>query len=139
LKGWVLDPDMQRFESLDSTVIVSTALDTFAGHVFPHAIREDYLESYAGDRFFQSMRYARRYPDELPVLAQLLPGLETPVLILAGLRDRVVPLANAEFLVARIPHGRLALIDSGHFLWEEASEEFAKLVAAWVTGGYRQP
>jgi pimeloyl-ACP methyl ester carboxylesterase len=139
LKGWVLDPDVERFRSVDSAVIVNTALGTVAGHTFPSAIREDYLESYAGDRFFQSMRYARRYPDELPALAQLLPGLETPVLILAGLRDRVVPLANAQFLAARIPKSRLVTIDSGHFVWEEEPAEYAALIAAWVTGGYRAP
>ncbi|MGZ4218339.1 MAG: alpha/beta fold hydrolase [Solirubrobacteraceae bacterium] len=138
LKGWVLDPDVERFRSVDSAAIVTAALDTVGGHVFPNAIREDYLESYAGDRFFESMRYARRYPDELPALAQLLPEIETPVLIFAGLRDRVVPLANAEFLAARIPRSRLTTIDSGHFVWEEASDEFAALIAAWVTGGHQE-
>jgi pimeloyl-ACP methyl ester carboxylesterase len=138
LKGWVLDPDVERFRSVDSATIVTTALETVAGYEFPHAIREDYLESYAGDRFFQSMRYARRYPDELPALAQLLPELQTPVLIFAGLRDRVVPLVNAEFLAARIPRSRLAPIDSGHFVWEEASGSFAAMIAGWVTGGYRE-
>jgi pimeloyl-ACP methyl ester carboxylesterase len=139
LRGWVLDPDVERFRSVDSAAIVTAALDTVAGHVFPNAIREDYLESYAGTRFFHSMRYARRYPVELPALAELLPEIETPVMIFAGLRDRVVSLANAEFLAARIPGSRLATIDCGHFVWEEAPDEFARLIAAWVTGGYRQP
>jgi pimeloyl-ACP methyl ester carboxylesterase len=138
LKGWVLDPDVERFRSIDSATIITAALDTVSGHVFPNVIREDYLESYAGERFFESMRYVRRYPDELPALAQMLPGIETPVLIFAGLRDRVVPLANAEFLATRIPRSRMAKIDSGHFVWEEASDEFAALIAAWVTGGYRE-
>ena len=139
LKGWVLDPDIERYRSIDSAEIVTAALDTVAGHAFPNAIREDYLESYAGDRFYQSMRYARRYPDELPALARLLPELETPVLIFAGMRDRVVPLANAEFLAERLPRARLAVIDSGHFVWEEAPTELAKLIASWVTGGYKEP
>jgi pimeloyl-ACP methyl ester carboxylesterase len=138
LQCWVLDPDVERFRSADSAAIVTTALDTVAGHVFPTAIREDYLESYAGSRFFHSMRYARCYPAELPALAELLPEIELPVLIFAGLRDRVVPLANAEFLTARIPRSRLATVDAGHFVWEEAPDEFAALIAAWVTGGYRQ-
>jgi pimeloyl-ACP methyl ester carboxylesterase len=42
------------------------------------------------------------------------------------------------FLTARIPRSRLATVVSGHFVWEEASDEFAALIAAWVTGGYRQ-
>src|SRR5262249_15003518 len=124
LRGWVLDPDLDRFRSMDPGAVVSAALDTGAGHVFPTAIREDYLESYTGDRFVESMRYVRRYPDELPVLAQLLREISTPVLIFAGRRDRVVPIANAEFLAARLPHSRLATIDAGHFLWEEAPDEF---------------
>jgi pimeloyl-ACP methyl ester carboxylesterase len=139
LRGWVLDPDVERFRSVDSATIITTALDTVAGYEFPSVVREDYLESYAGDRFFESIRYARRYPDELPALAQLLPELETPVLIFAGTRDRVVPLVNAEFLAERIPFSRLAAIDSGHFVWEEASERFAAMIDAWVTGGYRDP
>lgn len=137
LKGWVLDPDIDRFRSMDSGAIITAALGTVAGHVFPGAIREDYLESYAGDRFFESMRYVRSYPEELPALAQRLPAIQTPVLVFAGLRDRVVPLANAEFLVARLPFSRLATIDAGHFVWEEAADEFAALIAQWVAGGYR--
>ena len=59
------------------------------------------------------------------------------MLIFAGLRDRVVPLVNAEFLAASIPRSRLAPIDAGHFVWEEAPDEFAAMIAAWVTVGYR--
>lgn len=36
------------------------------------------------------------------------------------------------------PPQSLAIVDSGHFVWEEASDEFAALIAVWVTGGYRQ-
>jgi pimeloyl-ACP methyl ester carboxylesterase len=139
LRGWVLDSDVERFRSVDSANVVTTALATVAGYDFPTAIREDYLESYAGDRFFESMRYARRYPDELPALARLLPELETPVLIFAGLSDRVVPLVNAEFLAERIPRSRMAPFDCGHFVWEEASDRFAAMIARWVAGGYREP
>ena len=59
------------------------------------------------------------------------------MLIFAGMRDLVVPLVNAEFLAARIPRSQLALIDSGHFVWEEASDKFAAMIAAWVTVGHR--
>jgi pimeloyl-ACP methyl ester carboxylesterase len=100
----------------------------------PAEIREDYLASYDGDRFVESMRYARTYPDELPELARRLPEIETPVLIIAGGRDRVVPAANAEFLSARLPHSRLVVIDAGHFVWEEAAGEYASTIADWVAG-----
>jgi len=83
------------------------------------------------------MRYVRTYPDELPVLARTLSGIETPVLIIAGRRDRAVPLANAEFLDERLPNSRLVVLDAGHFAWEEAAGEYASLVADWVADGYR--
>jgi len=137
LRGWALDPDLDQFRSIDPGVIVDAALATVAGHEFPAAIREDYLESYVGDRFFQSIRYARRYPDELPALADRLGQIRTPVLIFAGLHDRVVPLANAEFLAARLPHSRLVTFDAGHFVWEEAPDEFAALITSWVSRGTR--
>ena len=83
------------------------------------------------------MRYVRSYPAELPILAQRLPEIEAPVTIIAGTRDRVVPLANAEFLDDRLPNSRLVTVDAGHFVWEEAPGEYASIIADWVTGGYR--
>jgi pimeloyl-ACP methyl ester carboxylesterase len=74
------------------------------------------------------MRYVRRYPEELTVLGELLPGIRTPVTIINGRHDRVVPLANAEFLDERLPLSRLELIDANHFVWEEAPTEYAAIV-----------
>jgi pimeloyl-ACP methyl ester carboxylesterase len=133
LRSWVLDPDLEHYRSMDSREIVTAAMETIRGRVLPPAIREDYLASYAEDRFVESMRYVRRYPAELPVLAERLGEIETPVLVFAGLHDRVVPLANAQFLADRLPHSRLTTIDCGHFAWEESPSEFGALVAGWVT------
>jgi pimeloyl-ACP methyl ester carboxylesterase len=137
LAEWTLDPDFDRFRAMDPRVIVGAALDTIETYTVPPEIREDYLESYAGDRFVESMRYVRSYPDELPRLARLLPEIDTPVLIIAGRRDRAVPVANAEFLDERVPRRRLTVLDTGHFVWEEAADQYASLVADWVTAGYR--
>jgi pimeloyl-ACP methyl ester carboxylesterase len=82
------------------------------------------------------MRYVQTYPRELPVLRDLLPTIRTPVQIIAGRRDPVVPLVNAEFLRERLPLSKLAVIESGHFLWEDAADEYAALVSAWWDGGY---
>jgi hypothetical protein len=51
----------------------------------PDTVKEDYLSAYEGDRFVESMRYVRAYPTELPILADLLPQIETPVEIIVGL------------------------------------------------------
>jgi pimeloyl-ACP methyl ester carboxylesterase len=99
----------------------------------PDEIRADYLDCYDGDRFAESMRYVRRYPEELPQLAELLPGITTPVTIINGRHDRVVPVGNAEFLHERLPHSRLAIIDAGHFVWEEAPAEYAGHILSAIT------
>ena len=133
LKSWVLDPDLDKYRRMDPRALVNAAADTIAGGV-PDEIRADYLACYDGDRFVESMRYVRRYPEELPELAELLPQIETPVTIINGGNDRVVPLANAEFLDQRLPNSRLVVIDAGHFVWEEAPAEYAATVLASIVG-----
>jgi pimeloyl-ACP methyl ester carboxylesterase len=133
LRSWVLDPDLDKYRRLDPRTIVGAALDTIAGGV-PDDIRADYLDSYDGDRFAESMRYVRRYPEELPVLAGLLPQIAAPVTIINGRHDRVVPRGNAEFLDERLPNSRLAIIDAGHFAWEEASAEYASIILDSIAG-----
>jgi pimeloyl-ACP methyl ester carboxylesterase len=132
LKSWVLDPDLGKYRKIDPHVIVNAAVDTIAGGV-PDEIRADYLSCYEGDRFVESMRYARRYPEELPQLAELLPQITTPVTIINGRHDRVVPVENAEFLDERLPNSRVVLIDAGHFVWEEAPAEYASAVLDSIT------
>jgi pimeloyl-ACP methyl ester carboxylesterase len=133
LKSWVLDPDLDKYRTMDPRAIVNASVDTIAGGI-PDEIRADYLDCYDGDRFVESMRYARRYPEELPELAELLPQITTPVTIINGRHDRVVPVANAEFLDERLPNSRLVLIDSGHFVWEEAPTEYASTILDSITG-----
>jgi pimeloyl-ACP methyl ester carboxylesterase len=127
LKSWVLDPDLDKYRKIDSRIIVDTAASTIAGGVSGDVL-DDYRASYAGDRFVESMRYVRRYPEELPQLAALLPQITTSVTIINGRTDRVVPLANAEFLDARLPNSRMVVIDAGHFVWEEAPAEYAAAI-----------
>ena len=120
---------------MDPRVIVGVALDTIAGGI-PDDIRADNLACYDGDRFAESMHYVRRYPEELPALAGLLPQVTVPVTIINGRHDRVVPLANAEFLDLRLSTSRLVIIDAGHFLWEEAPAKYASTVLDSITGNW---
>ncbi|GAA1872915.1 alpha/beta fold hydrolase [Asanoa iriomotensis] len=138
LRDWVLKPSVDEYRAVDGREIVGQALDTIEGYDLPSEIREDYLSSYAGDKFVESMSYARAYPEDLPVLRDLLGGLETPVEIIAGRDDRAVPPVNGEFLHDRLPHSRLDLVDAGHFTWEEAPTTYADLVTTWWNGGYRK-
>jgi pimeloyl-ACP methyl ester carboxylesterase len=127
LRSWVLDRDLEKYRSVDPRAVVSASLDKVAGGV-PDESRADYLDCYLGDRFVESMRYVRRYPEELPQLAQLLPGITLPVTIINGRHDPVVPVSNAGFLAARLPNSRVELIDAGHFVWEEAPDQYASIV-----------
>ena len=134
LASWVLDPDLDKYRRMDPRAIVDAAVDTIAGGI-PDDIHADYVACYAGDRFAESMLYVRRYPEELPALAELLPEIATPVTIINGRHDRVVPVANAEFLEERLPDSRVALIDAGHFVWEEAPAEYASIVLDSISAG----
>jgi len=135
LASWVLDPDLGKYRRMDPRVIVGATLDTIDGGI-PDDIRADYLACYDGDRFAESMRYARRYPEELPVLAGLLPQITTPVTIINGRHDRVVPLANAEFLSQRLPTSRVVIVDAGHFAWEETPTQYASIILDSITGNW---
>jgi pimeloyl-ACP methyl ester carboxylesterase len=136
LKDWVEEPDLERFRTVDPRQIVAGALTDIEHYVLADSVREDYLSSYEGDRFVESMRYVRSYPKELPVLRDLLPEIQTPVQIIAGRHDPAVPPANAEFLHERLPNSKLDIIDAGHFTWEDAADEYAELVTNWWDGGY---
>ncbi len=127
LASWVLDPDLDKYRAMDPHAIVNAAMDAHAGGVADD-IRADYLASYEGDRFAESMRYVRRYPEELPALAELLPHIETPVTVIASTDDHVVPLANAQFLDERLSTSRLVVLEAGHFAWEETPNEYAATV-----------
>jgi pimeloyl-ACP methyl ester carboxylesterase len=117
---------------MDSRAIVGAALDTIRGGL-PDDIRADYLDCYDGDRFFESMKYVRTYPRELPVLAGLLPHIGTAVTIIAGRSDHAVPAANAEFLHGLLPASRLVILDAGHFAWEELPGDYASTIAGTIS------
>jgi len=136
LKDWVEAPDLAGYRSADPRQIVAAALTGIERYPLPDHVREDYLTSYQGDRFVESMRYVRTYPTELPVLRDLLPQIQTPVQIIAGARDPAVPPVNAEFLHERLPKSKLDIIDARHFTWEDAADEYAALVTSWWSGGY---
>jgi pimeloyl-ACP methyl ester carboxylesterase len=124
-------PDLDRFRRGDPRQFVSVALSGITRYTLPEAVRNDYLASYQGKRFAESARYLRSYAAELPVLAGLLPRIDTPVQIIAGAGDTEVPPVNARFLHERLPHSSLDIIDAGHFTWEDAAAEYAALITRW--------
>jgi pimeloyl-ACP methyl ester carboxylesterase len=136
LREWAEAADPSRYRDADPRDLVSAALRELGRYVLPDHVREDYLSCCYGDRLASSMRYVRAYTAELPALRDLLPEIGTPVEIITGTQDAVVPPANAEFLHERLPHSRLDILDAGHFVWEEAPSEYAAIVTRWWDGGY---
>jgi pimeloyl-ACP methyl ester carboxylesterase len=104
----------------------------------PQVIIEDFRAASAGRRFEEATQYVRGYISDLPKLEPKLPGIQTPVLIIAGKDDPIVPPANGQFLADRLPHNRYVLLDAQHRVWEEAAAEYIEALMSWFGGGYRR-
>jgi pimeloyl-ACP methyl ester carboxylesterase len=136
LKELIEAPGIETFRSQDPRALIGELMATLGPAAPSAGVIADYVESNRDGRFAESVRYVRSYPEQLPLLAGLLPQIFTPVQIIAGRRDPLVPAANAEFLAARLPNSRLDMLDTGHLAWEEASVQYAAIIAAWINGGY---
>jgi pimeloyl-ACP methyl ester carboxylesterase len=137
LREWVCARDLEPYRRIGGRVIVERTIGTLERYKVSDAAREDYLASFEGDRFAESIRYVQSYPTELEALRAVLPQVQTPVQIISGRRDAVVPLVNAEYLHGRLPHSELHVVDAGHFIWEDADDEYAPVVTAWWAGGFK--
>jgi pimeloyl-ACP methyl ester carboxylesterase len=138
LKDIIDAPDLEPFRAIDPRVTLSASLDEGHEHYrLPAEVREDYLQSYEGDRFVESMRYVRRYPQELPVLGGLLAEIQTPVQIISSRRDVLVPPVNGEYLHERLPNSKLDILDAAHYPWEDVADQYAAIISAWVQGRYQ--
>lgn len=132
LKEIVEAPDLSGFGAVDGRDIVAGALEGIERHTLPEAVREDYLTSYAGERFLESAAYVRSYPSDLPILAERLGDIRTPVQIIAGRHDALVPPSNAEFLHARLANSKLDILETGHFTWEDGADDYLQLTRSWI-------
>jgi pimeloyl-ACP methyl ester carboxylesterase len=136
LRDLILSPP-GHFSSIEGGAFVVELIRGATAKVIPDAVIEDYRASSAGDRFENATAYVRAYQSDLPALAPLLTGIKTPVLVLAGKNDPVVPPPNGELLVKSLPHCRQALLDAGHFAWEDQAGVYANELVSWIQGGYR--
>jgi pimeloyl-ACP methyl ester carboxylesterase len=127
-------PGIEAFEGQDIRATIGASVEPAAPREQEPDVWEDYVTAYENGRFAQSTRYVRSYPEQLPLLADVLAGIRVPVHVFASADDPLVPVSNGEYLADRIPGSKLTILaGAGHFAWEEVPDQFAALVTDWVT------
>ncbi len=98
----------------------------------PEDVMEDYRLSSANGRFAEAATYVRAYPTDLPKLPALAEKILTPVLLLSGQNDPLVPTSNGDFLQRILPNSQHEIMDCGHFGWEDMPDVYVSFVSAWI-------
>ena len=138
LKEIIEAPSLDVVRGLDARTNIGAAVQSGAASDREPDVHEDYVSAYDLGRFAESARFVRQYPEQNPVLGDLLATITTPTQILAGRDDDLVPWSNNQYLDDLLPNSELHPLDAGHFAWEQAAEDYGRLVADWVSGGYRR-
>jgi pimeloyl-ACP methyl ester carboxylesterase len=131
-------PSLDAIRGLDARTNISVATESAAPSDSEPEVHEDYVSAYDLGRFAESARFVRHYPEQNQVLRDLLPKITTPVQIVAGRDDDLVPWPNNQYLDDVLPNSEIHSLDAGHFAWEQAAEDYGRLVVDWVSGGYRR-
>jgi pimeloyl-ACP methyl ester carboxylesterase len=139
--GGILDElvnasSLEPYKNLTGEQFVRGALENQKKYSLPDYALSDYLAAYAGERFFESVRYVRDYPRALPRLANRLGEIHVPCQIIVGRHDPFVPVSNAEGLHRDLPKSKLDILECGHFAWEDGAAEYGKLASEWIKGGF---
>jgi pimeloyl-ACP methyl ester carboxylesterase len=129
-------PSLEPFQNMTGEQFVRGAIGNMKRYALPDYALQDYLASYEGSRFWDAMAFVRDYPKSLPRLAKRLPEIELPCQIIVGRHDPFVPVSNAELLQRGLPKNKLNVLDCGHFVWEDAAAEYARLACDFIQGGY---
>ena len=138
LKDVIEAPSLDVVRELDARTNIGYAVQAGASSDSEPDVHEDYVSAYDLGRFAESARFVRHYPEQNKMLGDLLPTITTPTLIVAGHSDDLVPWSNNQYLGEVLPNSELHPLDAGHFAWEEAADEYGRLVVDWASGGYRR-
>lgn len=137
LKDVIEAPSLEIVRGLDARTNIGYAVAGVAAADSEPEVHEDYVSAYDLGRFAESARFVRHYPEQNKVLGDLLPKISTPTQIVAGRGDDLVPWSNNQYLGDLLPNSEVHPLEAGHFAWEEAPEEYGRLVVDWISGGYR--
>jgi pimeloyl-ACP methyl ester carboxylesterase len=126
-------PSLEPFKDLTGEQFVREAVAGMKAYKLSEYMLQDYIASYAGKKFWDAMTFIRDYPTSL---AMRLPEITVPCQLTVGRHDPFAPVSNARGLHKRLPKSKLDVIDCGHFVWEDAWEEYGRLACAFIQGGY---
>ena len=138
LKDVVEAPSLDALRGIPPRDGVNSILAFVEKYKLPDHVHEDFLSSYDGDRFVESIRFLRSYKTELPVLGKLLTSIKTPVQIITGDHDPGVLPVNGEYLHERLPHNKFDKVNAGHFPWADVADQYASLILDFWKGGYKR-
>lgn len=128
----IVNSTPEVFDSLDAGEMVVGLVRDQAKILPPEAVLEDYRLSSSNDRWNRAADFVRAYARDLPRLAELLPDIATPVLVLSGSDDPFVPPSNGTFLQERLQHCTARVLNAGHFVWEDEFAEYAAAAVEWI-------
>ena len=117
LKDVIEAPSLDIVRALDARTNIGYAVEAGAASDTEPEVHEDYVSGYDLGRFAESARFVRHYPEQNPVLRDLLPTVRTPTQIVAGRDDDLVPWSNNEYLDELLPNSEIHGLDAGHFAW----------------------
>jgi pimeloyl-ACP methyl ester carboxylesterase len=138
LKDVIEAPSLDVVRGLDARTNIGYAVQAGASSESEPEVHEDYVSAYDLGRFAESARFVRHYPEQNPTLRDVLPTITTPTQIVAGRDDDLVPWSNNQYLDDLLPNSEIHPLDAGHFAWEEAPDDYGRLIVEWIGGGYRR-
>jgi pimeloyl-ACP methyl ester carboxylesterase len=138
LADFIAAPSLDVVRELDARTNIGAAVEPGASSATEPEVHEDYVSAYDLGPFAESARFVRHYPAQNKVLADLLPTISTPTQIVAGANDSLVPWSNNRYLDERLPNSQAHQLDADHYAWEQAADEYGRLVVDWVTAGYER-
>jgi pimeloyl-ACP methyl ester carboxylesterase len=138
LKAFIDAGSIEDFRGADPGDIIRGAVSSIRNYVVPDAVRDDYVQSYSGQRFLDSIAYVRNYPTDLAVLSPLLADIATPVDIIVGRDDPYGLAADGQLLHEQLRHSRLDIFDCGHNAWEEDAARYGSVVTEWIKVAFQK-
>jgi len=134
LTDMIMDPTLDGLKKYASADIISGALDNISVFQLPKERKQDYIDSYADGRFWDTMLFLKALPKELPSMDYT--KLDTPVLILWGKNDPLAIVENGIILNQQLPKSKLYILETGHYVWEDEHENYLNHLIKWIDGEY---